>query len=908
MRLASHLIEISIPYLSNFLPSDQLHQILAPKTRNADGSCSGYTVHLRTDNVSPRKLEETRAELNAVSEIVFWQVNYEMYQTLSWQGITRTVFDAPRPWAEILPEETMTSDTRLKSQGYTRRPLTIGIMGEYVMALRQLTPGSEAHLRAIFLAAITMTHEVSHVVFQQDFRSLDYDPTQGYEPWVGRDCWADLGLSCVGWIFSGYNPMPCVIGSIDYPWDFQAPLAWFKQFTIDEQPLYETAYSIGVPYLEEILSTTFWDSLGVPDISRFSKEAKRRLKPATGSVEPQPATAMLPQWKWTRLESASWKTKFNDRRVGNRPMVTPDEIQWEQAQLRIQYPHSRPTLWNGDPNPRINLLDVADEDEDGEFGVGPSAKLYLGRNLNSLRLADLPPREMDDGFISPDLPGYQGGSANVLLTVRYRPERVLTRPPIGHSKKYMNSPNDPEKGERFNDEGYDPNDLTTILHSKVDHKISRMTHEQAFKYCKARGIRFGLGYEDDETWQKSRLDRSNYKEQGLIQRIKQYSFHRLQERFRNPPSEVVQVKEFASPDSDWVNEDLMWFCRTHGLSTSGDIQDRMQRVRNWIGMDFEGAWAALSVRDAAKFVQTVGGYQILNEDDVTKWTKADLMAFFSKNKLPTWGSRDTWEQRVLRFRDEETACGEVSRWAINQDALGIVLRTRGGVEVYRFEANPWRTSVAILKTELLAIGMFPSDSILDLYFGSDRQSALEDDKPLSFYEGKSFQDMWLEVRTADFDDEDDNSDVGEQPIVYEPPALVRRTNYAKGNNQMPAPDPSLKRTYDIMEGNVAPTITERIQQVGQLASRLMQATEAGGGREILHPHLNGRKSTSGAEILDNLENMEEVQEQRRGALKRAVGGGKENEVPSDGGDGAIPRGHEGTFMAETYRSINSHCS
>jgi hypothetical protein len=54
--------------------------------------------------------------------------------------------------------------------------------------------------------------------------------------------------------------------------------------------------------------------------------------------------------------------------------------------------------------------------------------------------------------------------------------------------------------------------------------------------------------------------------------------------------------------------------------------------------------------------------------------------------------------------------------------------------------------------------------------------------------------------------------------------------------------------------------------------------------------------------------MDEVQEQRRGALKRAVGGGKENEVPSDGGNGAIPRGHEGTFMAETYRSINSHCS
>jgi hypothetical protein len=76
-------------------------------------------------------------------------------------------------------------------------------MGEYVLALRQFPPDSEAYLRATFLAAITMTHEIGHAVFHQDFRSLDYDPVQGYEPWVGQDCWAELGLSYIGWIFAG---------------------------------------------------------------------------------------------------------------------------------------------------------------------------------------------------------------------------------------------------------------------------------------------------------------------------------------------------------------------------------------------------------------------------------------------------------------------------------------------------------------------------------------------------------------------------------------------------------------------------------------------------------------------------------------------------------------------------------
>lgn len=103
MRLASHLIEVSMLYLSSFLPSDHLHQILTPKTRNANGSYSGYTVHLGTDNVSTRKLEKTRAELDSISEAIFWQVNYEMYRTLSWQGITRTVLDAPRPWGGDTP-------------------------------------------------------------------------------------------------------------------------------------------------------------------------------------------------------------------------------------------------------------------------------------------------------------------------------------------------------------------------------------------------------------------------------------------------------------------------------------------------------------------------------------------------------------------------------------------------------------------------------------------------------------------------------------------------------------------------------------------------------------------------------------------------------------------------------------
>ena len=64
MRLAFHLIEVSVPYLSNFLPSDQLYQVLTSKVGSAAGDYAGYTIPLETDNVSPEKWEETKAELD----------------------------------------------------------------------------------------------------------------------------------------------------------------------------------------------------------------------------------------------------------------------------------------------------------------------------------------------------------------------------------------------------------------------------------------------------------------------------------------------------------------------------------------------------------------------------------------------------------------------------------------------------------------------------------------------------------------------------------------------------------------------------------------------------------------------------------------------------------------------------
>lgn len=642
MRLASHLIEVSMPYLSSFLPSDQIHDGLTPIAKNADRSASGYTITV-DDDASQADLTEARAELDTVAGHVEWVVNYEMYRTLGWIGITRAVHDAPRPWGELAAKEILDKDEELKNRGLRRRLLTIGIMGEYVLALRQLPSNSEAHLRATFLAAITMTHEIGHAVFHQDYRSIDLAGDHGYEPWVGNDCWAELGLSYIGWIFGGYNPNPCETGTVDHAWSFHYPIAWFKQFTVDEQPLYETAYSIGIQYLEEVLSTEFWDSLGDPNTPNFSANAKNKLKALTASNDQQPATAILPQWKYTKSQGLLWKFRFNDRRVGERPKVgkevSEEEIEWEKDQFRVRYPHKNATLWNDKPNPRLNMRDDddEDEDEDEEFGFGASSRNAVsntGRNLNKLKEADLPPREIDDGFIQPDLSkdNDPGAAALTRVEVRYRPQIVVTPPDDDEKENFgyvaprpdddedndeqfggkvglpsnkpalrRNDPEDPDKDERFDKENYDANDIRAALYNKREYRVAKMSHKQAFKYCQLRNIRFGFTYEDDETWQKSYLDLDIDEERGLCQRIIQYSLRRLErsDRFKDDYAAIVQIKEWGSRIDNWEDKDLVEFCQFQGMSAGGDKRDRKARVQNWLKRDINVAKAELAKRDAA---------------------------------------------------------------------------------------------------------------------------------------------------------------------------------------------------------------------------------------------------------------------------------------------------------------------
>ena len=53
------------------------------------------------------------------------------------------------------------------------------------MVLQTNVVTSEIYLRAAFMAAYTIFHEVGHVIWLQDFRAWD---SENMEPWVDEDC------------------------------------------------------------------------------------------------------------------------------------------------------------------------------------------------------------------------------------------------------------------------------------------------------------------------------------------------------------------------------------------------------------------------------------------------------------------------------------------------------------------------------------------------------------------------------------------------------------------------------------------------------------------------------------------------------------------------------------------------
>ena len=360
MKLASKLLEVGMEYIATFLPSDSLHT--QPSLRGPD------PVIRLTKHPTGQDLEAAREELENLCEIVRFQTNDSMFKAEGWLGITRLT-SAPEPWSGESPDDIVASDEERQQNGDTRRRLIVGIMSEYVDALKKFAANSESHLRARFFSAYTLAHEIGHVIYHKDFRA--YNEEDASEPYVEDENRAELGFSFMANIFSGYNPFPNKVTpppKRGTPIDWKNAGNWTPHLSIErKRPKYKTLYSISIDYMEKIVSEEFWAGIGKLKDLESIRKARVALSPVTSGRDV--ATATLPEWVPQRFMDdyeLFWTDDAKDR--GSRPnlynQLSKEEIEFELSRLG-----------NSLQSKSINrsILDPIDDEENFDF-PGPVGK------------------------------------------------------------------------------------------------------------------------------------------------------------------------------------------------------------------------------------------------------------------------------------------------------------------------------------------------------------------------------------------------------------------------------------------------------------------------------------------------------------------------------------------------------
>jgi hypothetical protein len=312
MQLASRFIEVGMPYIASFLPSDSISY---NKVSNDDNGSSYDEIRLM-EGLSNKELSEAKKELEEIAKSVRWEVSPDIFSSTMPSWGRNILAQQTQPWSFENAEQMRASDKILKDQGKTRRSIVVGIAAQYIDTIVGNPENSETHLRAVWHAALTLIHEIGHIKWNHDFKHV---PDNG-EPYVGDMCWAELGIAFSSWLFSGCTPTTIpTVHSLEDPFD--RPLIWrhdktlrdVEQLGAENRPCYVTYWSISTSYLEDTLQQEFWDELGKGEKKGFSAKARAMLKPTVIFGTPKPATLMIPDFNYDGKHPPRWISECLDR-------------------------------------------------------------------------------------------------------------------------------------------------------------------------------------------------------------------------------------------------------------------------------------------------------------------------------------------------------------------------------------------------------------------------------------------------------------------------------------------------------------------------------------------------------------------------------------------------------------------
>lgn len=825
MRLASNLIYIGMPWLANTLPTAELFRENSEELAERSFQRLPTNVEQREIVIPSDTVDDTidiasaKEALVEIAEHVRWQVNYEMYrghhydgrgQPLEWQGITRLV-DTGRPWEPISPEDIEAADEKSRNEGRLKRPLIVGIMGEYVTALKYGKAGSEPHLRATFMAGITMAHEVGHVVFHQDFRSPN--PPFLQEPWYGDECSAELGFSFISSIFGGWHPQARFEGAAD----FSLSLYWEPRYTLAQKkrPLYKTLYAMTIEYAEKLLSQEFWDAFDDPrDLDNPTDliDLQMELSPARDIREA--SVARVPNWSYSySLRQPEWNDPtFRlegytqvDRVLG----VTPEELEYGKERAK----HLGKGLDNDEEElPRTSK----------PLKAGISEPVSLGICLLSL----------DDGVLAADVkPALE--LPNTPLT------RIEVKFLTGNSRKRratldLTTPNAKraKHGEEYSaSRAASYKDVTDFLLRVNPLAISRWTRITAHDFCVDHDLQSYRRLADNDFWQSSQLDLTISEDLAIAHRICEYKLTEALQLplFASDPDAQVQMKEASLPYfQEWDYHDLVASGPQQSLDpntylTSTHAELVTKKVK-WRKEDKDttrkhGKIQALHPARRAGLPRP--------RPELLSYTS--LIEFCRARSLPEWGTPKALAVRAQRSLIQPQYNRPTQPF--RTDAHGF--------ETYVFRAILGQSTVTALKSALFVEGGFPPDAELTLYFEPEAEPLVEG-APLLVYAHKDWTSLRLEVETKGWSAPGGKGALGD----------------ITGRNQVGDRRDAQKKA---LRERGRMTVLEKFERVRKRIGALDR---------LVRVPVVGKARDSTIDILEEVEDLEEIEEGRGRSEKR----------------------------------------
>lgn len=761
-----------MPYLASFLPSSKIFGT-PQSVSHAEHS---HLVHPEEIPLRSKilliDLQEAELELQEIAKCIKWRLNERMHANYRWNGITRLADLGGADFHPLTDEDIRESDLEAAQAGQMRRPLIIAIMDLLMVPMRTHPLDSEIRLKAQFMAAITMVHEIGHAIYHQDYRSFNPGGF-GEEPHVGKDASRELGRSFICWIFKGAHPQFCEsleknaqFGSLGWSLYWE-PLHKINELyeangirdTEHKRPLFDKLYAIPVAYMSNLFSQKWWDTnrSGIP-LQKLSAFLRMRLTLEKHDKEEAAVSIKANWWVDPIVKRPRWKGYYRIMNYSSgQPVDGLIKIQ-VVSQMKLEGQSFSFALHDDDDDYDSEIEDLAREHttyEEDNVVSGHDNRAMIAYSIET----------HDDGMLDEDIGVIEDDDAEVVtrIEVRYRPtidfqprsteitppkklveqaerevrDEIVAELNAEASEIFAGSRSNIRKRGTLSDSSFlhgPSKRLRTIVeaekigenatvHEKVLKRISQATKNeighwtriQAWYYCSEHGLPLPI-LPKTVAAQQAKLDNGTEDGHNLIRKIQYQLLDTLWTEVytkEKHPEAVIVAQMILSLIDFFLDEDIDAMATRIGAADLNRIvcREYFERI-----VDKETSNQSQSPSVAQVIQQQQLDPLHALAPDPSQWSEEDLRSWCRHKGLPQWGSISGLIARVNRFREEE-----------KNVKVGIAGRPKPppgrtdehGIETYYFSAVLRHSSLNALKSSLFIAGNFPSDTEMYIWVNTN---------------------------------------------------------------------------------------------------------------------------------------------------------------------------------------------